>query len=229
MPDSRHIVVRHPRICGIRSTFSSAFEREFDSVDDVPDQLSLLAGGPAAVRADVAVVREPLDETSWFDLGRGWLAGADRVYEEMADGLAWQHRSRPMYGEMVAEPRLTAPVSVDRFPIVASIAEALSDRYSQPLRQSWANWYRDGDDAVAWHGDRIGRTQVNPLVAIVSLGGPRNFGIRPADGGASRRIPLHSGDLLVMGGAMQHRWQHSVPRQRHAGGRMSLTFRVDVG
>jgi alkylated DNA repair dioxygenase AlkB len=192
------------------------------------DQLSLLSGGEAVVRRDVAVVREWLDPTSWLDLGCGWLAGADRVYEQMVDELPWQQRSRPMYGEMVPEPRLTAAVPVDRLPIVAAIADALSERYRQSLRQSWANWYRDGDDAVAWHGDRIGRTQVNPLVAIVSLGGPRHFGIRSNEGGASRRVILHSGDLLVMGGAMQHRWQHSVPRQRHAGGRISLTFRVDA-
>jgi alkylated DNA repair dioxygenase AlkB len=193
------------------------------------DQLSLLAGGEAVVQRDVAVVREWLDPTSWLDLGSGWLAGADRVYEQMVDELPWQQRSRPMYGEMVPEPRLTAAAPVDRLPIVAAIADALSERYRQSLRQSWANWYRDGDDAVAWHGDRIGRTQVNPLVAIVSLGGPRHFGIRSNEGGASRRVILHSGDLLVMGGAMQHRWQHSVPRQRHAGGRISLTFRADAG
>ena len=189
-------------------------------------QLSLLAGGEIAVRGDVDVARERLDDDSWLDLGRGWLAGADRVYEQMVDALPWQQRSRPMYGQVVPEPRLTAPVPVDRFPIVREIADALSSRYSQPLHQSWANWYRDGDDAVAWHSDRIGRKQVNPLVAIVSLGGPRHFGIRPKGGGGARRLVLHSGDLVVMGGAMQHAWEHTVPRQRHGAGRISLTFRA---
>jgi alkylated DNA repair dioxygenase AlkB len=192
----------------------------------VADQLSLLAVGETGVRREVAVARELLDDTSWLDLGRGWLGGADRAYEQMVVALPWQQRSRPMYGEMVPEPRLSAPVPVERFPIVAAIADELSARYAQPLRQSWANWYRDGDDAVAWHGDRIGRTQVNPLVAIVSLGGPRHFAIRHNAGGSSRRLDLHSGDLLVMGGAMQHQWQHSVPRQRNAAGRISLTFRA---
>jgi alkylated DNA repair dioxygenase AlkB len=195
----------------------------------VADQLSLLAAGDVAVRTDAPVARELLDEASWLDLGRGWISGADRLYQDMVECLPWAQRSRPMYGEMVAEPRLTSPVPTEEIPIVSAIAEVLSERYAQPLRQSWANWYRDGDDAVAWHGDRIGRTQVNPLVAIVSLGGPRHFGIRSNEGGASRRILLHSGDLLVMGGAMQHRWQHSIPRQHHAGGRISLTFRADAG
>ena len=33
------------------------------------------------------------------------------------------------------------------------------------------------------------------------------------------------GDLLVMGGACQHQWQHCVPKVRHAGPRISITFR----
>jgi alkylated DNA repair dioxygenase AlkB len=93
----------------------------------------------------------------------------------------------------------------------------------------FANWYRDGDDAVAWHADRIGRKRTDPLVAIVSLGGPRRFLLRPMGGGRSRPFLLHSGDLLVMGGATQHRWQHSVPRMRGASSRMSLTYRVERG
>ena len=35
----------------------------------------------------------------------------------------------------------------------------------------------------------------------------------------------HGGDLLVMGGAAQHEWEHSVPKVAAAGPRMSVTFR----
>ena len=34
-----------------------------------------------------------------------------------------------------------------------------------------------------------------------------------------------SGDLLVMGGACQRDWQHTVPKMAHAGPRLSITFR----
>ena len=36
---------------------------------------------------------------------------------------------------------------------------------------------------------------------------------------------MHSSDLLVMGCACQHHWEHSVPKMRHAPPRMSLTYR----
>jgi len=39
-----------------------------------------------------------------------------------------------------------------------------------------------------------------------------------------RHVP-GAGDLLVMGGACQMRWQHSVPKVRHAGPRISCTWR----
>ena len=41
--------------------------------------------------------------------------------------------------------------------------------------------YRDGRDSVAWHGDTIGRGKnEDTMVAIISLGSPRQFLLRPA-------------------------------------------------
>jgi alkylated DNA repair dioxygenase AlkB len=67
----------------------------------------------------------------------------------------------------------------------------------------------------------------NPLVATVSLGARRSFLVRPAGGGPTvRRSQPGEGDLIVMGGAMQHEWHHTVPREKSASGaRMSVTLR----
>jgi alkylated DNA repair dioxygenase AlkB len=194
----------------------------------VTRQLSFFAAGAPTI-ASPEVTRHHLDDECWVDVGQGWLHGADALFDDLAAVLPWKRRSRVMWGEVVAEPRLTSSVPLDDPavpPVVADIARNLSERYGDDLRHSWANWYRDGDDAVAWHADRIGRTQVNPLVVIVSLGGPRPFRMRPIGGGQSLRFDLASGDLLVMGGACQRRWQHCIPRQRGVGGRISLTLRA---
>ena len=89
------------------------------------------------------------------------------------------------------------------------------------------NLYRDGSDAVAWHGDTVRKVLTNPLVATVSLGAARSFLLRPLGGGpVARRYAPGGGDLVVMGGACQHEWQHTVPRERSASGaRMSITLR----
>jgi alkylated DNA repair dioxygenase AlkB len=194
-------------------------------------QLSLLAVGEPEPADAAPVEHRPLDADCWVDLSRGWLRGADALFEQCTRRLRWSQRERAMYGELVAEPRLTAPVPLQdptTPSVVARCAERLSTQYGAPLRAAWANWYRDGDDAVAWHADRIGRTEQDPLVAVLTLGGPRAFAMRPkgVTGARAHRWVLHSGDLLVMGGACQHRWEHAVPRRRGAPPRISLTFRA---
>ena len=62
-------------------------------------------------------------------------------------------------------------------------------------------------------------------MAIVSLGGSRRFLLRPKGGGQSVRLEPGPGDLLVMGGACQRTWEHTVPKVAFAQPRISLTFR----
>ncbi len=192
-------------------------------------------GAGPRVRPGAPVERTWLDADSWIDVGRHWLLGADSLFEQVASpssGLPWHRRRRPMYGRLVDEPRLTAelrlrPGTPAWEGALGSIVRAAAHRYGVIPSHLWANWYRSGDDAVAWHGDRTVRHHPDPVVVVVSLGGPRRFLVRPAPGlgGSSHRWTLHSGDLLVMGGACQRRWQHSVPRQRGGAERISLTFR----
>ena len=121
-------------------------------------------------------------------------------------------------------------------PVLREIAKRLSERYRVGFDSIWVNLYRDGRDSVAWHGDRNARTQVNPLVATVSLGGRRAFLLRPRAGtqqagrsdGPGRRVRLDPGhgDLVVMGGACQHDWLHTVPKtSKPVAPRMSVTIR----
>ena len=98
-------------------------------------------------------------------------------------------------------------------------------RYGEHFDSVGLNWYRDGRDSVAWHGDRVGRFGRAAIVVIVSLGEPRPFLLRPRGGGRSRSYLLGGGDLLVMGGDCQHEFQHSVPKVARAGPRLSVTFR----
>jgi alkylated DNA repair dioxygenase AlkB len=64
------------------------------------------------------------------------------------------------------------------------------------------------------------------VVVIVSVGAARPFRVRPVGGGSSHRWDVGHGDLLVMGGACQHDWQHCVPKVAHVDGpRLSIMFR----
>ena len=191
-------------------------------------QTTLFALGQPAVVADAAVQRIPLDEFSWVDVSRHWMSGADQLLEKLASELDWRGGRRPMYGRLVDEPRLHGQLQLDdpeQAQLVNAMTAWLEARYGGEINANFVNYYRDGNDSVAWHADRIGLQQTDPIVAICSLGGVRRFSLRPMGGGESVRFALGSGDLLVMGGACQHRWEHCVKPQRHANPRMSLTFR----
>ena len=178
-------------------------------------QTDLFAAGSPVLNAGADYERHVLDDRSWLDVSSHWLSGADELLVELASRLRWTAAQRPMYGQMVDEPRLGAQL---KYPakgspaIVNSMAAALGERYCEDLNSVWVNYYRDGRDSVAWHSDRIGLDPADSLVAIVSLGGPRRFLLRPKGGGRSRAFTLASGDLLVMGGACQQSWEHSVPK-----------------
>src|SRR6266850_1642724 len=64
--------------------------------------------------------------------------------------------------------------------------------------------------------------------ALVSLGEPRKFLLRPRGGGKSRAFHLGGGDLLVTGGQTQRAWEHSVPKVAQAGPRISVAYRYGM-
>jgi alkylated DNA repair dioxygenase AlkB len=105
------------------------------------------------------------------------------------------------------------------------IRDVLSRRYDRVFDSVGFNLYRDGRDSVAWHGDHIKPEIDDPIVALVSLGEPRKFLLRPKGGGRSRAFMLGRGDLLVTGGKSQRSWEHSVPKVAEAGPRISLAYR----
>jgi len=178
------------------------------------------------------LVRLDLDERTWVDHASGWLSGADRLYDELVAELPLRQRTGiRMYDQIVDEPRLSAWWSIaggrpEPTPVLREIRELLAARYSEPFDSIGFNLYRDGNDSVAWHGDRHRHVVTNPVIAIVSLGVPRPLKLRPRGGGASLSWSLGNGDLFVMGGACQHEWEHTVPKIRVCRGpRLSVTFR----
>jgi alkylated DNA repair dioxygenase AlkB len=184
---------------------------------------------PAVDAAFAGLRRVELDGTSWLDYLPGWLAGEQAVFDRLIETLAWRQRTVTMWERRLPEPRLTSWWTPDEgpeaMPILAEMRRVLSTRYAEAFDSIGFNWYRHGGDSVAWHGDRHRHTVDDPVVAIVSVGGRRPFRVRPRGGGSARSFDLGRGDLLVMGGACQHDWEHCVPKVRHAEPRISITYR----
>ncbi len=211
--------------------------RRVSEVDDAPCavewQASLFAGGdPGFDPTFDGLARIWLDGTSWIDHLPRWMDGSDHVFAELVARLRWRQRTVPMYDRLVSEPRLVWwwAEGEESLPLVVleEMRHALSARYRRWFDSCGCNYYRTGADSVAWHGDRVRFSQEDPIVVIVSVGAPRPFLMRPRGGGRSRSFLLGQGDLLVMGGAVQHDWEHTVPKVASAGPRISITYRHGV-
>jgi alkylated DNA repair dioxygenase AlkB len=195
----------------------------FDQSDDIrPEPL------------DLERERLTLGAGAWVDVRRQWVTGSAALFDRLVDVVPWRSERRRMYDRVVDVPRMVAFYGEQEplpDPILATLRCVLAEAYGgepgAPLRTTGICLYRDGRDSVAWHGDTIGRESTDgALVAIVSLGEPRRFLLRPKGGRCARQFALGHGDLLVMGGSCQRTWEHAVPKTtRPVGPRMSIQFR----
>ena len=152
------------------------------------------------------------------------------MFVELLSTMSWMNRRVRMYDRILPEPRLSAwwtASSPSPFPlaIIQHAQTLLSARYDREFDSIGCNYYRDGRDSVAWHGDKLPGNSQQAVVAIISVGARRPFLLRPNGGGASIRLEIGGGDLLVMGGQSQVDWQHTVPKVPSSGPRISITLR----
>lgn len=120
------------------------------------------------------------------------------------------------------------------------------------------NYYASGTDSISFHSDDERFLGPNPAIASFSLGARRDFLMKhkpppppatPAGGGPAAvpaaaneseaaaaaanakplKLPLGSGDMVLMRGTTQSRWLHSIPKRtgknQEDGGRINITFR----
>ncbi|PWV53782.1 alpha-ketoglutarate-dependent dioxygenase AlkB [Chitinophaga sp. S165] len=160
----------------------------------------------------------------------------------LMEKIQWQQESMMMYGKPVLFPRLMAWYgdtgstyafsgktytpegwTDELLKIKEQIEPAAGVRFNSVL----LNRYRDGKDSMGWHADDEPELGKNPVIASVNLGAVRRFMLRHPEAGLKYELELQHGSLLIMKGALQHHWQHQVPKTTKVSGeRINLTFRV---
>jgi alkylated DNA repair dioxygenase AlkB len=196
------------------------------------------AGEPGIADLGRSVERRELSDGAWLDLRPGFVNAADELFDALAAGVPWHEERMRMYDATVRVPRLLARYRQGEalpHPVLEDARAALNAHYGEadggPFVSAGLCLYRDGNDSVAWHGDRIAReSSADTMVAILSLGAVRPFALRPRSGGPGLRLQIGHGDLLVMGGSCQRTWLHAIPKTaRCLGARISVQFRPDWG
>jgi len=151
-------------------------------------------------------------------------------FEQLREDVEWRSERRPMYDRVVDVPRLVASYALDdpKLPEPIRLMRPAVERFCGVAFNSVGlNFYRDGNDSVAPHGDHVERGPDGAPVALVSLGAARRMTIR------SKRKPrrildrdLEPGSLLVMSYESHFNFEHGIPKTKASvGPRISVAFR----
>lgn len=194
---------------------------------------------------DASVERIALDDTSWVDVSRGWLADHEDVFATLQSTVAWRTTRVFRYERAVEERRLSASWRRGQPLPHPSLAEAtrwIQNRYKTLFEGFAMVQYRDKSDGQGFHRDTDMRWLDDTVIAVLTLGAKRPWLLRPRDArfvdighgstaiqGATMDLAPGPGDLLVMGGRCQADWEHSVAyldrNRADVGVRISLQWR----
>ncbi|MCE6988059.1 alpha-ketoglutarate-dependent dioxygenase AlkB [Dyadobacter sp. CY323] len=166
-------------------------------------------------------------------------AESDQYLNTFLRTVPFQQSKVVMYEKEVLTPRLTAwfgdrPIrDGDQRPPISWTKELLEikskveDFTGIVFNGVLLNYYRDGNDSVAWHSDKDTIVGLKTEVASVSLGQPRNFDFRNIENHRQQySLELGNGSLLLMKGDLQKYWEHRIAKSnKPMGARINLTFR----
>ena len=110
---------------------------------------------------------------------------ADAWFDALRANADWQSKRRKMYDRIVDVPRLMAAYRTDALPPALPLADLLARvqvLLPAPYNAIGMNLYRDGQDSVAMHNDKLHTIVPGQPIALVSLGNPRRMVIRAKAG-----------------------------------------------
>jgi alkylated DNA repair dioxygenase AlkB len=119
--------------------------------------------------------------------------------------------------------RQALPWTEDLLALKALTERLTGVRYNSCL----LNLYHDGEEGMAWHSDDEKELEPDGAIASLSFGAERRFLFRHRESKETMEVLLAAGSLLVMRGATQTYWLHSLPKMKKVRSpRVNLTFRT---
>jgi len=170
---------------------------------------------------------------------------SDYLLKKFIAETPWQQRVQKLYDKEVITPRLTAWYGNPEAYDYASLTQTKPNLWTPELlhikslvepiagvqfNSVLLNYYRDGNDSVAWHSDRESVLGKNPIIASVSFGQVRSFDIRNKEAHHIKySVRLEHGSFLLMKGGLQEFWEHRIAKStKPMKPRVNLTFRVVI-
>ena len=157
----------------------------------------------------------------------------------------WKQTVQKMYDKEVLTPRLTAwygdlgtdyshPGRISNpnawTPELLAIKAKVEPLAGIEFNSVLLNYYRDGNDSVAWHSDKESILGKRPVIASVSFGQVRSFDIRrKSDHNEKYSVRLEHGSFCLMKAGLQEAFEHRIAKStKPMKPRVNLTFRVVI-
>ena len=164
---------------------------------------------------------------------------SDSFYDKLLTETQWCEYEMPMYDKIVTAPRMISwhQDKKDGIPSgnapeftadLNKIRQRVEEQTGLKFNAVLLNLYRNGNDGVSWHSDKIDKSGINPIIASVTFGETRMFRLRHKfrKDVPQLDIPLYHGSFLIMAGKTNSFWEHAVPKTaKEALPRINLTFR----
>ena len=183
----------------------------------------LFGAGPQVLLEDSTGRIEYRPDVLAPEIAQAWFGLLQEV-------IPWRQQRRVMYERELDVPRLVASYALEDPSLPGPLAEAAAlaaGEFGAAFNSVGLNLYRDRNDSVAPHNDRLGDLVPGHPIVLLSLGATRRMRIQHKLTKAKLELDLEPGSLLLMDYRTQLHYDHGIPKQRAAvGPRISLAFRM---
>jgi len=163
----------------------------------------------------------------------------NRLLELLLTTVPWQQHTDIMYEKEIVRPRLSAWYGDRRkrdegkrealpwLPELYDIKQRIEQHTGISFQGVLLNYYRNGNDSVAWHADKDTAPGLKTDIASLSIGQERNFDFRNINNHSQKyTIKLEHGSLLLMKANLQKDWEHRIAKSAiQMKARINMTFR----
>jgi len=170
---------------------------------------------------------------------------ADAYFKTLLDTIEWKNDEAVIFGRHIITKRKVAWYGDDGYlykysgttkqalswtPELLELKKLTEQLTGEIFNSCLLNLYHDGNEGMAWHSDDEKSLGKDSAIASLSFGAERKFSLKHRVSKETHSVLLENGSLLMMKGATQSNWLHSLPKcKRILEPRVNLTFRRMIG
>ncbi|MCD6068220.1 MAG: DNA-N1-methyladenine dioxygenase [Bacteroidetes bacterium] len=167
---------------------------------------------------------------------------SEHYFRLLMDSIDWKNDEAIVFGKRIVTKRKTgwygnkaydytySGILRKALPWTAELLELkrLAEKLSgDTFNSCLLNLYHSGEEGVSWHSDDEKMLKPHGTVASLSFGAERMFQLKHKQKDLKAAVLLEPGSLLLMKGAIQLNWLHSLPKTKKMKlPRINLTFRT---